>query len=305
MADIPFRREMAFEYGAVDRVSPLIRRVVARNPGPFTFHGTGTYIVGHGSVAVIDPGPALGAHVDALIAALGDETVSHILVTHTHLDHSPAARLLKQATGAKTHGFGPHGSGRGGPGTGPGPAVEEGGDLDFVPDVRLRDGDVVAGEGWTLTAVHTPGHTSNHLCFALAEENALFSGDHVMGWSTSVIAPPDGDMAAYMASLDRLRSRGEDVYWPTHGPPIRDPGPFVEAFVAHRQERERQILACLRRGQGTIRDMVAVLYAEVPVQLHPAAACSVLAHLIHMVAEGRAACDGPPAMDARYAPPGG
>ena len=187
-------------------MTPLIRRVVARNPSPFTFKGTGTYIVGHGKVAVIDPGPDISAHVEALLAALRGETVTHILVTHTHLDHSPAAAAIKQATGAKTYGFGPHGSGRDEDRTGVGGVTEEGGDRDFVPDVVMRDGDAVAGPGWRLAAVHTPGHTSNHLCFALPQERTLFSGDHVMGWSTSVIAPPDGDMAAYMRSLDKLLS---------------------------------------------------------------------------------------------------
>src|SRR5579864_5559789 len=196
--EIPFRREVTFDYGIADRVSPLIRRVVARNPSPFTFKGTGTYIVGHGQVAVIDPGPDLAAHVDAILDALRGETVTHIVVTHTHLDHSPAAAALKQATGAKTYGFGPHGSGRAEDRTGVGGVTEEGGDHAFRPDIAMREGDAVQRPGWRLEAVHTPGHTSNHLCFALAEERALFSGDHVMGWSTSVIAPPDGDMRAYM-----------------------------------------------------------------------------------------------------------
>ncbi len=185
---IPYVRDMTFEYGVIERLSPLIRRVVAHNPGPFTFHGTATYIVGNGAVAVIDPGPALAPHVEAILSGLGGETVSHQMITHTHRDHSPAARLLGRATGAATHGFGPHGAGRGEG------VVEEGGDHDFIPDVYLRDGDTVEGDGWSLTALHTPGHTSNHLCFALAQESVLFSGDHVMGWSTTVIAPPDGHM---------------------------------------------------------------------------------------------------------------
>src|SRR6266851_1645319 len=204
--DIPFRREIAFEYGRLERIAPGIRRIVARNPGPFTFKGTGTYVVGEGEVAVIDPGPELEEHIAALLASLAEERVSHILVTHTHRDHSPAAKALKAATGAPTYGFGPHAGGQRGE-TG----VEEGGDWDFVPDVTLRDGDQVAGKGWCFEAVHTPGHTSNHLCFALPESGILFSGDHVMGWSTSVIAPPDGDMAAYLASLDKLLGRDDAV----------------------------------------------------------------------------------------------
>ncbi len=293
-ASIPFVREIEFEYGAVDQVSPLIRRVVARNPGPFTYTGTGTYIVGRGEVAVIDPGPALPGHVEAILAALEGETVTHQVITHTHLDHSPAARLLAKATGAPTHGFGPHASGR------DEAAVEEGGDHDFTPDVTLRDGDVIAGAGWTLAAVHTPGHTSNHLCFALTEENALFSGDHVMGWSTSVISPPDGDMADYFASLRKLLGRDDRVYWPTHGPPISDPKPFVRAFIAHREDRERQILDCLDRGVGSIPRMVEAMYADIDRGLYPAAARSVLAHLVHMVGDGRAACDGPTGEDSVY-----
>ena len=301
-ASIPFVREIEFEYGAVDQVSPLIRRVVAHNPGPFTYTGTGTYIVGRGEVAVIDPGPALPGHVAAILAALDGETVTHQVITHTHLDHSPAARLLAEATGAPTYGYGPHGSGHKETGDeAAGEAeVEEGGDHDFTPDVTLRDGDVIEGAGWTLSAVHTPGHTSNHLCFALAGEDALFSGDHVMGWSTSVISPPDGDMADYFASLEKLLGRDDRVYWPTHGPPITDPQPFVRAFIAHREDRERQILDCLGRGVGRIPGMVEAMYAEVDRGLYPAARRSVLAHLIHMVGDGRAACDGPTGEDSTF-----
>jgi glyoxylase-like metal-dependent hydrolase (beta-lactamase superfamily II) len=204
--EIPFRRDFAFEYGRSERLTPLIRRVVARNPSPFTFKGTGTYIIGNGKVAVIDPGPKQQDHIDALLKALDGETVTHILITHTHNDHSPASAAIKAATGAKTYGFGPHGSGR--PEERVGGVTEEGGDRDFVPDVKLREGDVIQGGGdggaWHVGAVETPGHTSNHLCFALHEEDTLFTGDHVMGWSTSVISPPDGDMAAYMRSLNKL-----------------------------------------------------------------------------------------------------
>ena len=291
---IPYVRDMNFEYGVIERLSPLIRRVVAHNPGPFTFHGTATYIVGHGAVAVIDPGPALAPHVEAILRGLHGETVSHQMITHTHRDHSPAARLLGQATGAATHGFGPHGAGRGEG------VVEEGADHDFTPDVTLRDGDVIDGDGWSLTALHTPGHTSNHLCFALAQESVLFSGDHVMGWSTTVIAPPDGHMGTYLASLRRLLDRDDHLYWPTHGPCIEAPQAFVQAYLDHRAERERQIEDCLERGIHTIAAMVETIYADVPRILHPAAACSVLAHLIHMVEEGRATCDGEPRADGLF-----
>jgi glyoxylase-like metal-dependent hydrolase (beta-lactamase superfamily II) len=290
---IPFVREIAFEYGHADTLTPLIRRVVAKNPGAFTFHGTGTYIVGRGEVAVIDPGPALDAHVQALLAALEGERVSHILITHTHLDHSPAARPLQAATGAPTYGFGPHGGGRDS-------LVEEGGDMDFVPDVVVKDGDVIRGKGWTMEAIHTPGHTSNHLCFALKEENVLFSGDHVMGWSTTVVSPPDGDMRAYMASLDKLLRRGESVFWPTHGPEIREPKRFVRALAAHRRLRETQIEACVRAGLTTIPAMVERMYAGVPRNLHGAAAHTVLAHIIHMVETGRLKTDGLPSRTNSY-----
>ncbi len=300
-AGIPYVRELAFEYGQVAQVTPLIRRVIAKNPSPFTFHGTGTYIVGRGEVAVIDPGPLLTDHVQALLAAVAGETVTHILVTHTHSDHSPAAAPLKQATGAPTYGFGPHGSGR--------PEadvrVEEDGDRKFRPDREVRDGTVIAGPGWTFEALHTPGHTSNHVCFALAEERALFSGDHVMGWSTSVISPPDGDMQAYLRSLGRLLRRGDAIYWPTHGPPITEPRRHVETLIAHRRKREAEILADLDDGLTRIPEIVDRTYAEVPRHLHPAAGRSVLAHLIHMVETGRVACDSPPSAESRFSPRSG
>jgi glyoxylase-like metal-dependent hydrolase (beta-lactamase superfamily II) len=296
--EIPFRRDFAFRYGEAETLSPLIRRVVARNPSPFTFKGTGTYIVGRGTVAVIDPGPDLPDHVAALTRALAGETVSHILVTHTHLDHSPASAALKAATGAMTCGFGPHGSGRAedlAPGV-----VEEGGDRDFVPDMKMRDGDAVDGPGWRLVAVETPGHTSNHLCFALPEEKTLLTGDHVMGWSTSVIAPPDGDMAAYRRSLEKLLKRGDALYWPTHGPAIPDPKAHVAAFIAHRRAREAAILARLNAGDRAIPEIVATVYRGLDPRLVPAAGRSVLAHLIELVERGEALCDGPPAFNARY-----
>lgn len=269
-------------YGESVSVSPTIRRVLARNPSRFTFHGTGTYIVGGADgVAVIDPGPLRADHVDALMRALDGTPVAAILVTHTHLDHSPAARPLKQATGAPTYGFGPHAGGDAAV------QVEEGADRDFAPDRAVADGDWIEGPGWRFQAVHTPGHTSNHLCFAYAQENALFSGDHVMGWSTSVVSPPDGDMAAYLTSLQKLLDRDETVYYPTHGSPIADPKPFVESFIRHRTAREDQILGAIDAGDNTIPAMVAGMYRDVPPALHPAAARSVLSHLIKMVDEGR------------------
>ena len=297
--DIAFLHDRAVTYGRSEQLSPLVRRVVARNPSPFTYTGTGTYIVGHGEVAVIDPGPALPDHLAALKAALTGERVSHILVTHTHSDHSPAAGPLKQASGAPTYGFGPHGSGRPDQDV----RVEEDGDRAFRPDHRLRDGAVIRGSGWSLEVLHTPGHTSNHLCYALIEEGTLFSGDHVMGWSTSVISPPDGDMQAYMRSLKRLMTREDALYRPAHGPPIPEPRRHVAALIAHRQRREQEIAAALQAGLTAIPQMVERIYAEVPRHLHPAAARTVLAHLIHMVETRRALCDGPPGAFSRYAPP--
>ena len=277
----------------IETVSPLVRRVVAANPGPFTGPGTATFIVGHGAVAVIDPGPDLAEHIDALLAALRHETVRAVLVTHTHRDHSPAARAIKAATGAPTYGFGPHGFGRF-------PSGEEGADHDFMPDHALRDGEVVDGPGWTMAAVHTPGHTSNHLCLALAEETTLFTGDHVMGWSTSVISPPDGDMAAYRASLARLLGRDDTLYRPTHGPAITDPQTHVKGFIAHRAEREATILARLAAGDRAIPDLVAAIYQGLATGLRPAAGRSVLAHLIQLTDEGKVGCDGAPGLEGRY-----
>lgn len=287
---IPYVREIEFTYDKSEEITPLIRRVVAENPSAFTYKGTGTYIIGHGKVAVIDPGPMIEAHVDALMRALGDETVTHILITHTHTDHSPAAAALKARTGAKTYGYGPHGAGSG----------EEDGDMDFVPDVEVRHGDIIEGDGWTVECVHTPGHTSNHICFALKEEKALFTGDHVMGWSTSIVSPPDGNMSDYMRSLDLLLTRDDEIYWPTHGPAIRDPKPFVRAFIAHREDRERQIIEQLKAGHTRIVDMVPVIYAAVDKRLHGAAARSVLAHMTRLVEQGRVVTDGPVTLGAEY-----
>lgn len=290
-------------YGELVPVAPGLRRMVAENPSRFTFRGTGTYVVGAGRVAVIDPGPKLPAHIDALADALAGETVTAILVTHTHLDHSPAARPLQARLGGPEavpiYGCGPHAGGD------PAVRVEEGADRAFAPDRQLADGETVAdaGGGWTLEAVHTPGHTANHLCFAWREAGALFSGDHVMGWSTSVISPPDGDMAAYLASLERLRARPETRYYPTHGGPIADAHAHVDALVAHRRARERQILAAIADGRETVPEMVDAIYTDIPESLKPAAARSVLAHLVMLADEGRVACDrDAPDLAARYRP---
>ena len=255
-------------------LSPLVTRLLAPNPGPFTFRGTGVYLIGAGdSVAVIDPGPLLPQHLAALQAAIGARRVSHILITHTHRDHCESADALKAWSGAKTYGFGPQRH----PSTG-----EEADDVDFMPDVRLKDGDVLAGEGFTLTALHTPGHAANHLCFALAKERALFTGDHVMGWSTSVIAPPDGDMAAYMAGLERLIARDDAVLYPTHGAPITNPRPWLRALLDHRRQREAQIRAAVAGGIREVPALVAALYPGLDPVLKPAAALTVTAHLLKL-----------------------
>ena len=294
---IPYVREIDIVYGRCDLVSPLIRRVTANNPGPFTFKGTGTYIVGKGEVAVIDPGPDDPAHLAAILAAVAGETVTHILITHHHSDHSPLAGALKAATGATIYGCAVAGHEEEDTGE---VKMEAGHDHDFRPDVSLCGGGKVSGPGWSMTAIPTPGHTSNHLCYALAEENALFSGDHIMGWSTTVITPPDGDMTDYLASLDRIRAGKFDTLWPTHGAPIRDVDAFIAAYIAHRHERANQILRALEAGPGRIRELVPRLYADVDARLHPAAARSMLAAMIHLEREGKIAADGVAGPDSAY-----
>ena len=287
-------------YGEAVQVAPLVQRVTAANPSPFTFAGTGTYIVGGRRVAVIDPGPDDAEHLAALLRALEGRTVSHICVTHTHSDHSPASGALAAATGAPVLGFGPHPASDRQPGGAAGAVVqEEPGDWDFDPDVSLAHGDVLAGDGWTLECLHTPGHISNHLCFALAEEGAVFTGDHVMGWSSTIIPPPDGRLGDYLHSLQLLIDRGglDQVYWPTHGPPISSPVRYARALLAHRHRRTDQILTCLRDGPATIPALVARMYTSTPPALHPAAERSVLAHLIHLGEQDRVTFE--PAADER------
>ncbi len=267
-------------YGLAGSLSPLVRRVLARNPSLFTFTGTGTYIVGHGTVAIIDPGPADPDHLDAVAAAVAHERVSHLLITHTHMDHSPGAAPLKARVGGVIAGCAPLVL------RDEGPRADAGFDPSYAPDRVLADGEAVTGPGWTLRAVHTPGHTSNHLCFALEEEAALFSGDHVMGWSTTVVAPPDGDMADYMASLAKLMGRADTRYYPTHGAPVDEPQRLVKGMIAHRRQRETQILGLLDGGPRAIPAMVEQMYAAIDPRLWPAAGRSVLAHLIELEARG-------------------
>ncbi len=294
---IPYVRDIEIEYGRCDELTPLIRRVTANNPGPFTFKGTGTYIVGRGEVAVIDPGPDDPAHLEAILAAVAGERVTHILITHHHSDHSPLAGALKAATGATIYGCAVAGHEVEDTGE---VKMEAGHDHDFAPDVSLCGGGPVSGPGWTMEAIPTPGHTSNHLCYALKEENALFSGDHIMGWSTTVITPPDGDMSDYMESLATIRARGFETLWPTHGPPIREVDAFIAAYAEHRQERVDQILRALETGPGRIRDLVPRLYADVDPRLHPAAARSMLAAILHLAKQGRITTDGAAGPDSEY-----
>jgi glyoxylase-like metal-dependent hydrolase (beta-lactamase superfamily II) len=266
--------------GQVVELEPLVRRVLAGNPGPFTYTGTETYIVGRGEVAVIDPGPDDPAHIVALLAAVADEKVTAILCTHTHRDHSPAAPALRAATGAPVMGCAPLVL------EDLGPRADASFDASYAPDHVMPDGEQVRGPGWTLEAVATPGHTSNHLCFALNETGAMFTGDHVMGWSTTVVSPPDGDMAAYMASLDRLMARKDRIYYPAHGDPVTDPQRFVRGLAGHRRQREGQILRLLRDGVGAIPAMVERMYVGLDPRLHGAAGRSVLAHLIDLSDRG-------------------
>jgi glyoxylase-like metal-dependent hydrolase (beta-lactamase superfamily II) len=303
MDAIPFVTLDEARYGVSVQVSPLVRRVIANNPSKYTYHGTGTYIIGHGDVAVIDPGPLLDDHRHALDAALDGDRVRAILVTHCHSDHSPLASWLREDSGAPTIAFGPHGSVEGETDEtvlDDGLTLEESTDLEFDPDVRLGDGEIAAmGAGWTLRGVHTPGHTSNHMCYSLDEEHALFTGDHVMGWSTTVVSPPDGDMRAYMDSLRKVMARADASLWPTHGAPVTSPKPFLDAFLQHRLQREAQILSAVRAGQSEIEAMVKVLYADVREELHKPAARSVLSHLMKLIADGAVTVEGG-GKDARY-----
>ena len=301
MADSPLVFDRVFDprHGEAVTVSPLVRRVVANNPGPFTFHGTNTYLVGTDEIAVIDPGPDDPAHVAAILAAVGSARVTAILVTHTHRDHSPAAAALKVATGAPVWGEGPHRPAR--PlDLGEINPMDASSEVDFVPDRALVDGDVVRGAGWSLAAVATPGHTANHLCYALAEEATLFTGDHVMAWSTSIVAPPDGAMADYMASLRRLMARDDRLLLPAHGAGITEPLAFLTGLERHRLGREAAVLERLAAGDRTIPEMVATIYADVDRRLHGAAALSLYAHVEDLASRGIVAAEGAATLTGRW-----
>jgi glyoxylase-like metal-dependent hydrolase (beta-lactamase superfamily II) len=298
MADaISFEHDFDPKPDEVQQISRLVRRVLAPNPGPFTFTGTCTYIIGRGEVAIIDPGPDNAAHVATLVDATKGERVSHIVITHTHRDHAPASRAFQEATGAAIVGCRPyeprHANAQAS-------GLDAAHDRDYLPERILSDGDFLEGNGFTLEAVATPGHASNHLAFAVREENALFSGDHVMGWSTSIVAPPDGSMSDYMASLEKLRARPETIYWPGHGGPVREPQRYVRALIHHRHQREAAILTRIKAGDTLIPAMVERIYEGLDARLKGAAALSVLAHLEDLVGRGVVRADGPATLATNY-----
>ena len=297
--DIPFDRSFDLAPETVDEVVPGVRRVLADNPSPFTFKGTVSYIIGRGQVAIIDPGPLDEAHIAALLDAVRGETVTHIFVTHTHRDHSPAVPRIKAATGAVVLAEGPHRPAR--PlHVGEAPRLDASNDTDFRPDRALHDGEVIAGPGWTIEAVATPGHTANHMAFALKEADLLFSGDHVMAWSTPVVAPPDGAMSDYMASLQKLARRSEPVYLPGHGGAVRDAPRFVAHYIRHRQAREASILHRLTKGEADIPTLVRAIYIGLDPRLVKAAGLSILAHLEDLVTRGLVVTEGEPSIAGRY-----
>jgi glyoxylase-like metal-dependent hydrolase (beta-lactamase superfamily II) len=297
--DIPFDQTFTLPPGQVEEVTPGVRRLLCNNPSPFTFKGTISYIVGRGQVAIIDPGPDDADHIEALLAAVRGETVTHIFVTHTHRDHSPAVPAIKQATGAIVLAQGPHRPAR--PlNVGESPRLDASNDLDFRPDRALPDGEVVTGSGWALEAIATPGHTANHMAYALKDRNIIFSGDHVMAWSTPVVAPPDGAMSDYMASLAKLSRRSEQTYFPGHGGAVNNAPRFVAAYILHRKAREASILRNIGKGETDIPAVVSAVYSGLNPRLTKAAGLSVLAHLEDLVTRGLVTTAGPPSIDGRY-----
>ncbi|MBU3917568.1 MBL fold metallo-hydrolase [bacterium] len=303
--EIPFIHEFNFEYGKVERLSPMIRRIVANNPNFFTFYGTNTYILGNGEVALVDPGPDLSEHIEAIREALNGEVITHILVTHSHFDHWPAYKSLQMIYDAKTYGYNPRGDRtlKQNINSADSRSIKNQERFEitgFIPDISILHGDVIEGNGWSIDCVFTPGHASNHMCYQLREEKTLLSGDHIMGWSTSVISPPSGNMENYMNSLNLLLQRDDIYYWPAHGPGIDDPKIFVDSFIAHRNDREQQILNQLKNGVNTIREMVPDMYHNVPEILHPAAERSVLAAIIYMTKRGIITCKGDPSVHSEF-----
>jgi glyoxylase-like metal-dependent hydrolase (beta-lactamase superfamily II) len=297
--DVPFDKSFDLEPDRVKEVAPRVRAVAANNPGPFTFKGTVSYIIGRGKVAILDPGPDDDVHVAALLDAVRGETVTHIFVTHTHRDHSPAVPKVKAATGAKVFAQGPHRLAR--PlHIGETRRLDASADMDFRPDVALADGEVVSGDGWAMEALTTPGHTANHMAFAFKDTDLLFSGDHVMGWSTTIVAPPDGAMSDYMASLHKLARRGEQIYLPGHGNPVRNAQAYVQHLIQHRHGREASILHRLAKGAADIPTIVKAVYIGLDPRLTGAAGLSVLAHLEELVARGAVKTDGPASIAGTY-----
>lgn len=297
--DIPFNKTLDLAPDTVDEPAPGVRRVMANNPGPFTFKGTLSYIVGRGNVAIVDPGPDDERHIGALLDAVRGETVSHIFVTHTHRDHSPAVPAIKHATGATVYAEGPHRAAR--PlHIGEHNRLDASADHDFRPDVTLRDGEIVSGDGWVIEAVTTPGHTANHMAYALKDKSILFSGDHVMAWATSIVAPPDGAMSDYMASLHKLARRSEALYFPGHGPGIPDAPSFVSYYIEHRRAREQSIVHRLAKGATDIPTLVRAIYIGLDPRLTGAAGLSVLAHLEDLVARKLVVTDGLPSVEGVY-----
>ncbi|WP_421852739.1 MBL fold metallo-hydrolase [Oricola sp.] len=301
MNDLEFERQFEPAHGSAVPVADDVLRVTVNNPGPFTFHGTNSYIVGRETLAVIDPGPDDDAHLRALLDAIGGRPVSHILVSHTHADHSPLAARLKAATGAVVAAEGPHRAAR--PlNIGEINPLDASSDTAFQPDLRLADGEVVDTGEWAIEAVATPGHTANHMAFALRNTGILFSADHVMAWATSIVAPPDGAMAEYMTSLERLLERDEQLYLPGHGGPVAKAGKFLRGLRAHRKMRERAILDRIAKGDRTIADIVTEIYRDTDPRLHGAAGLSVLAHMEDLVSRALVRTDGPAAIDGIYEP---
>ena len=297
--DIAYNKVFDLVPGRPTEVAPGVRALVANNPGPFTFKGTVSYIVGRGKVAIVDPGPDDDAHIASLLAAVRGETVTDIFVTHTHRDHSPAVPAIKAATGATVYAEGPHRPAR--PlHIGETNRLDASADMDFRPDVTLADGAVVSGDGWTIEAIATPGHTANHMAYALREADLIFSGDHVMAWSTSIVAPPDGAMSDYMTSLEKLARRSDPLYLPGHGGPVRAAPNFVRGYIRHRKGREESILHRLARGAADIPTLVRAIYIGIDARLVGAAALSVLAHLEDLVARGIVVTDGTPSIGGIY-----
>jgi len=290
--ELPFRKEINFEYGVASDLAPGVRRIVANNPGPFTYKGTNTYLVGSGSeIALIDPGPEDDAHFAAIMQAVGDARITHVLITHTHRDHTDGLPRVLAATGAKTCGFGRMARQRGTTKTSP--SGGEFVDKDFAPDIALKDGDRLDVAGVTLSALHTPGHAPDHLCFPLEGTGIMFSGDHVMAWNTSVVAPPEGKMRDYIGALERLLGRSDEVYFPGHGGRLMQPQRVVKAYVLHRRMREQAILECIRQGHATIAEIVPIVYRGLDPRLLNAASLSIAAHVEHLAERGLVISEGP------------